>query len=618
MKIVGAKLFGQDSAIAILNFDLKDVYAVSADRQSRIKKDNFSIDELTQDKKTPLISDAKILAYPFRTFGGVNTHLETMGTSYFWLKLEAFKRQFYKPRYRSDLAKFRSRKPSLGLIWHFLKSPSKIALLLTRTIFWVAYLNNLLPRSFHAFWVKKIVNNFCISQNMQKKVTVEYHDHQTCHAYSAYYLSPFIDEKDVVVFTLDEQGDEAFSKAFIVRDRQFEVIGTSKVFRKKINGAIQITSIGSLYSNFTEALGFIRSSDEGKVEALAAFGNVVEPILTELTKAIRVHNFSFIVDEKIYWKYNDQNYLEELRQQYGDKDLACTIQRFLEIIVTEYLTALQAKYKSSHLCIAGGVTANVIMNLKIYEKCNFKHIYVCPPMGDEGTALGAAIKSAVSHGYDCDWISQKQMPYYGPSFTPDETKIALQNRHKEINFEFIGAQWPSVAGALVGQNNIIGVFNGRMEFGPRALGNRSIVANPLDPNARDRINNEIKRRHKFQPFCPSVLLSERKNLFQSSFPHKHMAIAFRIKEKYRKQLDSAIHIDGTARPQFVEKQDNPEFFELISTVKKETGFGIVLNTSFNLHGRPVVFNVDHAVDDFLDCGLDYLFINGYKVTRKLL
>jgi carbamoyltransferase len=451
---------------------------------------------------------------------------------------------------------------------------------------------------------------------MKKDVTIEHHDHQECHAYSAFYLSPFINEKNVLVFTLDEQGDEAFSKAFLVNNREFHEVGKSPVFKKRIAGRYHSASIGSLYSNFTEALGFIRSSDEGKVEALAAFGQVAEPVIADLERAVTIQDNEFFINENIYWKYADATYLESLRHQYDDKDLACTIQSFLEQIVTRYLKTLQAKYGTSHLCIAGGVTANVIMNLKIFEVCNFKNIYVCPPMGDEGSALGAAIKSAVDHGYDCDWVSKNTMPYFGPSFTSNETNLALQKRHDDVSFEFIGANWPSVAGELVAQNNIIGSFNGRMEFGPRALGNRSIIANPLDPNARDRINNEIKRRHKFQPFCPSVLESERETLFQTSFAHKHMAIAFRIKEKYREKLDSAIHVDGTARPQFVEKQDNPDFFKLISTVKNKTGFGIVLNTSFNLHGRPVVFNADHAIDDFLDCGLDYLFINGYKVTRK--
>ena len=165
-------------------------------------------------------------------------------------------------------------------------------------------------------------------------------------------------------------------------------------------------------------------------------------------------------------------------------------------------------------------------------------------------------------------------------------------------------------------NKIIGVFNGKMEFGPRALGNRSIIANPFDNNARSRINNEIKRRHKFQPFCPSVLEEDRLKLFEESYSHKHMAIAFRMKKNFLKSLSSAIHIDGTARPQFVEKKDNSEFYNLIKAVKKETGFGIVINTSFNLHGRPVVYNVDHAIDDFLDCRLDKLFINGFEVSIK--
>ena len=318
---------------------------------------------------------------------------------------------------------------------------------------------------------------------------------------SAFYLSPFINENKVLVFTLDEQGDEAFSKAFMVKNREFNLIGESKVTKKKIKGAFHAASIGSLYSNFTEALGFVRSSDEGKVEALAAFGKIEQDLLDDLESTVFVNNNSLFIKEKNYWKYADKFYLQKLREKFGDKNIACTIQTFLENLVSTYLRQLQEQFEVSHLCIAGGVTANVIMNLKINERCNFQHIFICPPMGDEGSALGAAIKSSIENGLDCDWLSDNQMPYYGPEFSKIETLKTLQRRSSEINFNFIGHDWPKIAGDFVAKRNIIAVFNGRMEFGPRSLGNRSIIANPMDPNARDRINDEIKRRHKFQPFC---------------------------------------------------------------------------------------------------------------------
>jgi carbamoyltransferase len=155
-----------------------------------------------------------------------------------------------------------------------------------------------------------------------------------------------------------------------------------------------------------------------------------------------------------------------------------------------------------------------------------------------------------------------------------------------------------------------------MEFGPRALGNRSIVANPMLEDTRQKINSTVKRRPAYQPFCPSILEEERERLFYDSFSHKHMAIAFRMKEEFIKYLPCAAHIDGTARPQFVEESDNPLYFRYLKELKALTGYGVSLNTSFNLHGRTIVRTPKDAVVDFLDCNIDELFIEQFKVKRK--
>ena len=155
-----------------------------------------------------------------------------------------------------------------------------------------------------------------------------------------------------------------------------------------------------------------------------------------------------------------------------------------------------------------------------------------------------------------------------------------------------------------------------MEFGPRALGNRSIIASPMFEGSRKKINSTVKRRPSYQPFCPSILEEERDRLFTSSFPHKHMAIAFRMKEKFIRDLPCAVHVDGTARPQFVDKEDNPDYYRYLKALKEITGYGVSLNTSFNLHGRTIVRTPENAVTDFLDCNIDEMFIEGFRVTRK--
>ena len=155
-----------------------------------------------------------------------------------------------------------------------------------------------------------------------------------------------------------------------------------------------------------------------------------------------------------------------------------------------------------------------------------------------------------------------------------------------------------------------------MEFGPRALGNRSIIASPMFDDTRHRINSTVKRRPNYQPFCPSILEEDRERLFINSFPHKHMAIAFRMKDEFIKDLPCAVHVDGTARPQFVEKEDNSNYYRFLKALKDLTGYGVSLNTSFNLHGRTIVRTPKDAVIDFIDCNIDELFIEGFRVKRK--
>ena len=273
------------------------------------------------------------------------------------------------------------------------------------------------------------------------------------------------------------------------------------------------------------------------------------------------------------------------------------------------------KDKKINLCLAGGVIANVILNYKIFQNCRINNIYVCPPMGDEGSALGAAFLAAINKNLDIKWLSKNIMPYWGPSYNKDETLAVLKNNKHKIIFEDLKNDWTKKAADNILENKIIAIFQGRMEFGPRALGNRSILANATDPNMKTKINISIKKRPEFQPFCPAVLEEDREDLFLNSFKHKYMATAFLMKENFRKRYPSAVHVDGTARPQFVEKEDNENLYKILQELKKKINHGIVINTSFNLHGRSMVMKPQDAIDDFLACDLDYLYLNEYEVKK---
>ena len=237
-----------------------------------------------------------------------------------------------------------------------------------------------------------------------------------------------------------------------------------------------------------------------------------------------------------------------------------------------------------------------------------------PAMGDDGSSAGAAILAALEEAQDLEWLRRAAMPYYGDEFSIEDTKNILEKYKMSISWIAI-KNWEDDAAEEINKNKVVSVFQGRSEFGPRALGNRSILANPTSSKTRELLNKKIKKRPIFQPFCPSILNEERTRLFVDSFDHKFMAIAFRLKKKYQKSLPAIMHIDGTARPQFVEKDDNASFWKILKKLKSLNGFGVVLNTSFNLHGRAMVRTPDDAILDFLACKLDFMYINGFKVAR---
>ena len=612
MKILGTKFFGQEASVYFLDTDLKKIFAINADRISRIKKDNTAIQPILDTYLENEFPEIDTLAYPFQNFEGKDAQLETKGTSYYWLKLQKEIRKITKPRYRLDLTRKRTFLEKSLLFLKSTTNPKIIYYTLVRNFYWKKYQKNQLSEDFHKTKIHKYINEVMLSYGI--KTRIKYIDHHTSHAFSSYYHSPFAYEKPSIVFTLDEHGDQCHSKVFLFEINKYTELGKSKSVKFSFQGNFHITSIASMYSNFTEAMDLVRSSDEGKVEAVAAYGKPDLNILNELKEMVTINNFSYDLDLEIFKKYSDIEFLHGKRKLIGDENFCATIQNWLEWTATTLLNNVYKKYPVDCLCLAGGATANVIMNYKIWEQTPFKNMYIVPPMGDEGAGAGAAIKVAIENNIDLSWLKNREMPYFGPSFSRNEVLNAIK-KFDTIIFEDFSNDWPNHAAKSISENKVIGLFHGKMEFGPRALGNRSIVANAADPNARDKINANIKKRPAYQPFCPSVLEEERERLFMNTFKHKHMATAFLIKPEFRKTLYSGTHVDGTARPQFIEYVDNQNYYRMIKEVKKITGFGMVINTSFNLHGRTIVNTPEDAITDFLDCNMDELFIEGYKITR---
>jgi len=608
MNIVGTKYCGHDSALCLINTSKRTIFAVSTERVTRIKHDFLDISPILDEYD---INDIDTVAHSYNDFSDVGKDGELRAKMTLNKEIEKALREIIKPKYIKDLNISRVEKNKL--IYNSIFTNFNAVKKYYFSKFKRAFIKDGDENFNKEVFTKYIRKTF--GKRLSKDSTINFYEHHLCHALPSYFLSPFYG-KEAIALTLDGQGDGYFSKLYkFSSSSTYELIGESSA--NYLGDGDKFLSIGRIYNYFTQAMDLRPNSDEGKVEARAAFGIPDKFLLEKLKRAtiIDKKKLSINFDIKGIRPFYDIAFLKKERKRIGDPSFCAVVQTYLEDTVVDYLHCVYKQYPIENLCISGGVAANIIMSLSIYEKTSFKKIYVLPPMGDEGLALGSAIKSAIDLDENITWIKDHYMPYFGDEYSRAEVKNAIY-QFDNIEIEDLEHRWHEEAAKSVAEGKICSFFHGKMEFGPRALGNRSIVANPMLENSRDKINSTVKRRPSYQPFCPSILEEDRKRLFKDSFQHKHMAIAFRMKDEHIKNLPCAVHIDGTARPQFVEEKDNPNYYRYLKELKKLTGYGVSLNTSFNLHGRTIVRTPSDAIIDFIDCNIDEMFIEGYRVKRK--
>lgn len=612
MKFLGTKYCGQESSICFIDTDSNSFIAVQSDRVSRLKKDTFDINKtLTYLKKKELIPN-KIdkVAIPFSDFTGHDAILEMQSPTYFWLKKETIKRKIVKPRYFNDL--------------NIIGFKNKLFCLLNlkwiiNQILYSIFDNLRKIKRMNIYFVKKSINHIFKTNNIQIK-HLEFYNHHLCHAASALIQYNFDRKKINYIFVLDEHGDRSHSSFYRWDKDKFTLISSSKIVQFKTQNKTYVTSLGNVYSNFTEALGLRRSSDEGKVEALAAYGKPDKNLLETLNNIIKVNKdkLIFVIDTSLFKQHLTVDKLKETLKGINDKNFAATIQNFLEKIVLDLLKTAKIKFNFHELFVAGGVFANVILSYKVYENLKLNRINVVPYMGDEGASVGAGVLSMMKEKKDLNFLSKKIMPYLGSEYSENDIKKTLYNFSEKVDFiKLNNDQIIEHASKALIKNKVICTFMGRMEHGPRALGNRSILANPFFKETRDKINLQIKKRPWYQPLCPTILEEDREEIFENSFNHKFMSTAFKAKEDFREIIPSALHVDLTARPQFVEENDNRFIYNLLKKIKEKFNYGVILNTSFNLHGRTNVLKPEDAITDFLDCNLDELYMEKYKIVKKI-
>ncbi len=463
----------------------------------------------------------------------------------------------------------------------------------------------------------------------KEKVTLINHHH--AHAASAYYSSGW---EAAAIVTSDGKGD-GLCGAFFTGSRG-KITCHDKV--------ADLNSIGQFYQIVTKFLGYKVNRHEGKITGLAAFGDPSKSfrLMNEIyrfdngTLKNMFHEDGFFrkdpvkyfvksVEPKSFIPINYlkslhgtlinfavayQLYLNFLKSKMGNfepKDIAAGIQKLTEEALVAYVKKELAKHPNSKLCLAGGVFANVKVNQRIREIPGVENVYVQPAMDDSGTALGAAVCAWMrsSDNKDKEYAKLESV-YLGPSYTDEEIEKAL--RKYNIAYKKVDNA-EEMLGKLIFDGKIIGRFNNALEWGPRALGNRSILARPIHKNINDTLNKRLNRT-EFMPFAPSILSDDAPDFLESYSPGhlaaKYMTITYNVKPSKINNIQAAVHIDGTARPQVVFQEDNPSYYKIIEAYKKYSGFGVIINTSFNMHEEPIVNSPEDAIRSFLAGAVDVL------------
>ncbi len=441
-----------------------------------------------------------------------------------------------------------------------------------------------------------------------------YLNHHLCHAASCFYVSPF---ERAAIFTVDGTG-EATTTMFAVGEwTRIRVLKEIKLPH----------SLGQFYSAITNFLGFdMLQGDEWKVMGLAGWGEpefydyfIKNIIVPRGPNEFRCN--SRLLDHHLAKHYIFNEDLTKVigpnRRPYEEitmvhRNVAATAQKVLEDIVLRMLNWLYDVTKEKALCMAGGVAFNSVMNGRIMRETPFEHFYFQPAAGDAGCALGACyyIWHQLLHRQRGYVMSHA---YWGPAYSSDECRRALEG--KNLKYERLDDDTlVRRVARLLANGHIVAWFQGRMEWGPRALGNRSFLADPRDPLMREKLNKLIKLREWFRPLAPSVLEERTASIFGASRSDPFMITVFPVLPEMRRRIPAVVHIDGTARPQTVSKRVNPRYWKLLHEFEGLTGVPCLLNTSFNIQ-EPIVCSPADAVNTFQKSRVRHLVLESYLVER---
>ena len=435
--------------------------------------------------------------------------------------------------------------------------------------------------------------------------------HHLAHAASAFYPSGF---EEAAVLTVDGVGEWAT----VTR-------GHGAGNRLRIDSEMRFpSSLGLLYSAVTSYLGFEVHEGEGTVMGLAAYGS---PVFLDRLRGIvpSTPDGGFMLDRGWFdFSGDGKMYTPRFVEAFGPErvpggplgerhcDMAASLQSLTEEILLRLTQGLRAQTKCESLCLAGGVALNCVANQKILDSSGFKKVFVQPAAGDAGGSLGAA--AFVSHALWGHPRPARMSPYLGPDCSASRIRRVLTNAGLDFR-ELSEKELCRETAARLARGKVVGWMQGRMEFGPRALGNRSILGDPRHPRMKEIINERVKRREEFRPYAPAVLAEAARDFFELEGDSPFMLFAPRIREEKKSVLPAVAHPDGSARVQTVREADNPRFHRLIASFGELTGVPVVVNTSFNRRGEPMVCAAEEAVAVFKESRMDCLAVGDFFVER---
>jgi carbamoyltransferase len=457
----------------------------------------------------------------------------------------------------------------------------------------------------------KIFNAHLFKKNYGfDKAEIFFFNHHAAHGWPAYFFSQF---DDALIYTADGIGDNISYSASMARRGNIEVLSgddTTLLEKYKVN------SVGLLYCYFTDALGFIWNRHEGKVTGLAAFGTptAAPEIMSHFSVNARGEiSCDFPTYEAMH------QYARDVCKRLSREDAAASVQEATEKLISKSVEIFLQAAKAKAVVVGGGIFANVRLNRALLEQTSAEGVFVYPAMGDEGLVLGGCLIYLHQRDGADTWNRNRyklEKLYLGRDYT-----AAFSASAQKYPVAVVSGRQVERAVDLLVEGQVVAIYTGRMEFGPRALGARTIMASPVQREVNDTINKRLERS-EFMPFAPVVLEEHAKTVFDIHDGNAHaarfMTITCDVHPEWRSKIPAVVHVDGSARPQIIKREDNPLYYDVLALFHQRTGLPVLVNTSFNVHEEPIVDTPDHALKSLVEGRIDHILTEDglYTPTKR--